>query len=313
MERPSNTDILLLRNGDKLTGTILNESFSIRTSYAQLKFNNRMIAGIDLEGGDQNIESIVTVNNNRFSGFIDDPFFVFKLQTGAQIKVRREKVLKAIFRVREAERRGIPQRQFVLLKNGDYFSGKIMNDQLVVATTYAKVPLALKDADTITLIGKQTPLTKVVMLNGDILQGVLETEDIKIQLDVGTEIAVYKDRIDKIYCRDGYVPDLAQIRSGVTVVALSSAVDDYDSVVHRDYFLVKTVPKSSQYYGKLRPGDKIIAVDGVPYSNIPEKTYKGHGGRLTPMLWELLDGKRSQIILTVVRGEEKFKLKLIKK
>ena len=133
---------------------------------------------------------------------------------------------------------------------------------------------------------------------------------------MGTEITVYKDRIDVIYCRDGFVPDLAQIRSGVAVVALSGddvGGDEYDFALPGDYILVKSVPKSSPYYGKLRLGDKIIAVDGVPYSNIPERTYKGHGGRLTPMRWELLDGKRSQIILTVVRGEVKFKLMLIKK
>jgi len=115
LERPSNTDILLLRNGDKLTGTVLNDKFSIRTSYAKIELNNRIIAGIDLEGGANNIEKIITVNNNRFSGFIDDPVFVFKLQSDAKIEVRREKVLKVVFRVREAERRGIPQRVNLLL------------------------------------------------------------------------------------------------------------------------------------------------------------------------------------------------------
>ena len=66
LERPSETDILLLRNGDRLTGTILNESFGIRTSYGSMRFNNRVIAGIDLEGGANNIESILTVNNFGF-------------------------------------------------------------------------------------------------------------------------------------------------------------------------------------------------------------------------------------------------------
>jgi hypothetical protein len=143
LERPSDTDVLLLLNGDQLTGTILNESFSIRTSYAQLNFNNRVIAGIDLEGGTNNIESIITVNDNRFSGFIDDPVFVLKLQSGPQIEVRREKVLKAIFRIRELELEGIPQRQFVTLKNGDFFSGLLLNTGLVAETTYADVPLDL--------------------------------------------------------------------------------------------------------------------------------------------------------------------------
>jgi len=206
LERPSNTDILLLRNGDKLTGTVLNETFSIRTSYAEIVLSNRIIAGIDLEGGTNNIEKIITVNNNRFSGFIDDSVFVFKLQSGDQIEVRREKVLKVVFRVREAERRGIPQRQFITLKNGDYFSGNILNEKLIIATTYAKVPLNLKDAESVTLIGAETPLTKVMMLNGDLLQGVLETEDIEIELDLGSTVKIYQDRIDVIYCQQGAMP-----------------------------------------------------------------------------------------------------------
>jgi len=229
LERSSHTDILLLRNSDKLTGTILNDSFRIRTSYAKIKLNIKTIAGIDLEGGKDNIETIITVNNNRFSGFIDDPVFVFKLQSGAQIQIRREKVLKAIFRIREAERQGIPQSQFILLKNGDFFTGKITNDRVTIATTYAKVPLNTDQANSITLIGGKTPLTKVLMLNGDTLQGVLETEDIAVELDVGSKAKIYKDRMDVIYCQYGFIPpqhvlfaSLATKQSGRSVVPVTS-------------------------------------------------------------------------------------------
>ena len=236
-ERPSNTDIILLRNGDKLTGTILNNSFSIRTSYAKIKLNNRSIAGIDLEGGKNNIEAIITVNNNRFSGFIDDPLFVFKLQSGAKIKVRREKVLKVIFRVREAERRGMPQRQFIVLKNGDYFSGKITNDKIVIGTTYAKIPLNLANVESIRLIGGDTPLTKVKMLNGDLLQGVLQTEDIALDLDVGSKAKIYQDRMEIIYCQYGFIPPdhayIAQRRamedtSGYSATSVASELEEID-------------------------------------------------------------------------------------
>ncbi len=50
-ERPKDVDILLLRNGDKLTGTVVNENFSIRTSYAHIVIETKYIAGINLEGG----------------------------------------------------------------------------------------------------------------------------------------------------------------------------------------------------------------------------------------------------------------------
>jgi len=206
-ERPKDVDILLLRNGDKLTGTVVNENFSIRTSYAHIVIESKYIAGINLEGGANNIESIITVNNNRFSGFIDDAFISFKLTNGPQLEIRREKVLKIVFRQRPQETTGMKWRQFMQLKNGDYFHGQILTKDITISTTYAKIPLDFATTESITLIGDANPLTTVKMTNGDTVQGILETEDIEIELDVGSVIEVYQDRIDRIFFKEGYVPD----------------------------------------------------------------------------------------------------------
>jgi formylglycine-generating enzyme required for sulfatase activity len=206
-ERPKDVDILLLRNGDKLTGTVVNENFSIRTSYAHIVIETKYIAGINLEGGANNIESIITVNNNRFSGFIDDAFISFKLTNGPQLEIRREKVLKIVFRQRPQETAGMKWRQFMQLKNGDYFHGQILTKDITISTTYAKIPLDFATTESITLIGDANPLTTVKMTNGDTVQGILETEDIEIELDVGSVIEVYQDRIDRIFFKEGYVPD----------------------------------------------------------------------------------------------------------
>ena len=117
-----------------------------------------------------------------------------------------EKVHKAIFSFQETEMDGIPQRQFIVLKNNDFLTGKILNDELTIVTTYAKVPLKLNDAESVTLIGESTPLTKVVMRNSDVLQGVLETEDLSISLDIGPDVKIYKDRIKVIHTREGFRP-----------------------------------------------------------------------------------------------------------
>jgi hypothetical protein len=304
LERPSSTDILLLRNGDKLTGTVLNDSFSIRTSYAQLKFNNRMIAGIDLEGGANNIESIITVNNNRFSGFIDDPVFVFKLQTGPQIEVRREKVLKAIFRVREAERQGIPQRQFLILKNGDYFSGKILNDELTVSTTYAKVPINLSNAESITMIGENNPLTKIVQRNGDILQGVLETEDIEVALDVGTQVKVFQDRFDVLYCREGFVPDMALIasRGGVIKLGEKGLMALQWQWTGNGLKVTEVLEGPSKEAG-IQVGDIFVTVDGKQIGSDQE---------MRGIRDEVKSGKRPQAVVGVLRGKDRLTFRMIK-
>ncbi len=306
LERPSNTDILLLRNGDQLTGTILNEKFSIRTSYAELHFNNRMIAGIDLEGGANNIESIVTVNNNRFSGFIDNPVFVFQLQTGPRIEIRREKVLKAIFRVREAERRGIPQRQFLVLKNGDYFSGKVINRELTVATTYATVPISLDNADTVTMIGEHNPLTRIRMLNNDVLQGVLETEDIKVELDVGTQVNIFQDRIDTIYCQEGFIPEIAaRVGSGRALV-LDRGQHKLDATwdTQGPMRTATVEPGGKADHAGLKVGDVFVTVDGQPLNG------KSHFDQVRK---EILEGKRSRAVFGIKRGTQTFTVVLLQK
>lgn len=196
--RPADVDILLLRNGDKLTGTVMNEKFSIRTSYAHIEIATNYIAGINLEGGTNNIESVISVNNNRFSGFIDNPFVVFKLDNGPQLEIRREKIQKVVFRVRQNETAGMKWRQFMQLKNGDYFHGMIMNKDILISTTYAKIPLNFSNIESIAFIEDDNILTIVKMNNGDTVQGILETEDIVIELDVATSIKVYQDRIEKI-------------------------------------------------------------------------------------------------------------------
>lgn len=265
-----------------------------------------MLAGIDLEGGANNIEAIVTVNNNRFSGFIDDPAFAFKLQTGPQIQIRREKVLKAIFRVREEERKGIPQKQFLLLKNGDYFTGRILNDKLSVSTTYAKVPLDLKDAESVRLIGGDNPLTKILMRNTDTVQGVLETEDISVELDVGPKIDIYQDRIDIFFCRDGFVPDLPTTRATGRVIRMGGR-DSFGANVNANEKGVVIVefgdPLSPLKAAGVLPGDVFINANGQKLSSIAE---------FTSLRDKVIQGLLPDVTFEVQRGDKRLTFRLTK-
>ncbi len=216
-ERQKDADIILLRNWDKLTGTVMNEKFSMKTSYAHVDVKTNYIAEIDLEGVENNMESIITVNNNRFSGLIDDDFINFKLTNGSELEIRREKVLKIIFRQRPQETAGMKWGQFVQLKNGDYFHGQILTKDIMISTTYAKIPLDFATVESITLIGESNPQKIVKMTNGDTIQGTLETENIQVELDVGSVIEVYQDRIERIFIKEGYIPD------GIPPIFMSSS------------------------------------------------------------------------------------------
>jgi hypothetical protein len=305
LERAGDDDILILRDGNRLTGTILNESFSLKTPYGGLTFNSQIVAGIDLKGGPNHIESIITVNNNRFSGFIEEPVFVFKLAEGPQVEIRREKVLKAVFRVRDSEREDMPQRQFLILKNKDFFSGEILNDQFVIATTYAKVPVMLDDVESLTLVGGTNHLTEVVFRNGDFLQGVLEWEDIHVELDIGSTIKIYQDRIHTIYGPEGFVPDTKAPVAPWPLLKLGESETVGYGAKFEDQRLkiVKIASKSPAEKVGLQIGDQIVSIDGEALNA---------ADALRNVRDEIISGKRQQAIVRVLRGEQVFTFRLIK-
>lgn len=205
VKRMPDTDILILRTGEKLTGSFPNQTFRFKAAYADLEIPARMIAGIDLEGEFSTQEAIVTVNGNRFSGFLHEPAFVLRQDDGSQIEVRREKVAKAIMRVRGEEREGTQQQPSnsltLRLKNGDVLSGVLLEPPVLVDANNAKVPFQLKDAETIALSHGKTHRAVVRLRNGELLQGALEAEDIDLQLELGPRIRIYLGRLDLIDCR----------------------------------------------------------------------------------------------------------------
>ena len=210
LKRPSETDLVFLKNGDKLTGTVLNASITMRTPYASnLEFETRLIAGILFEG-EAHMETVFTVNANRFSGFIDDPAVVFKPAEGPQMTIRKDKISKIVFRTRENELGGIQRNDLIVLNNGDVMSGLVLNKVLNVMTTPASAPIETHKVAHIAVIGGENALTTVRLREtGDEIKGVLQDEDIEVDLDCGPVIKVYQDRIKEIGFQKGYGTELS--------------------------------------------------------------------------------------------------------
>ncbi|HSR87545.1 MAG TPA: hypothetical protein VLL07_01220 [Pontiella sp.] len=308
MERSTENDILVLRNGDHLVGSILNDDFGIRTFYGQLNLKSELVAGIDLEGGENSIEAIITVNNNRFSGFIENPVFSVKLDAGPLVQVRRERVSKVVFHLRKGERDGLKQGRYLELKNGDYFSGTILNRMIVVAAAYGDVPVKLDAIKTISITGGSFPVVKIAQTNDTVVQGSLKTEDVEVMLDIGTMVKLFQDRIDKISAQQGDIPESAKIvgSSGQAV-----QVRSLDQLMAR--FIgsgpaassglgIGTVPDDSPFAGALEKGDVIESINGEPYGK----------GMLSASAKALMSGEVPVLTFGITRGDQSFNLRVTK-
>ncbi|MBI2947870.1 MAG: formylglycine-generating enzyme family protein [Verrucomicrobia bacterium] len=211
LKRPGDADLLLLRNGEKLTGTISNQNFRLITAYTQLDLATRHIAGIDLERGFSSQEVVVTVNGNRFSGFLHEPAFGLRLENGQQIEVRREKVAKAIFRIRADESGTHPRSHLIRLRNGDVLSGSLAAAPVLEGANHEKPSFQFGDVETLALAPGELPRATARLRNGDSWQGILRSEEISLELDLGLRVQIYQGRISLI---DGRPEALADLRTG---------------------------------------------------------------------------------------------------
>jgi len=296
LERVSTSDVLYLRNGDVITGTILNKNYNVTTSYTKLQINNRMIREIYLESGVNNISKIITTNNNKLSGYIDNPVIVFRLKNRNKIEVRREKILKLFFEVNKQELEAISQNQFIILKNGDYFSGTILEEEVYLATTYAEIHLSLNDIRSITQIRGENPLTKIEMLNGDLIQGILKTEDIEVILDVGPRIKIYQDQIDIIYCQRGFIPykEIEFLNKNLIFEESSSSRNRYVKT-NMGLEILELANDSPLLDLGIETGDILINIDGKQIDSLQ---------MLDLVFKELLLGNKGKAIMEVIRGKK---------
>jgi len=222
LERPVGEDVIFMKDGDKLTGKVTNSSIVIQTPYAQIFFDARLIAGI-IFGAGAYMERVYTVNKSYFSGFINNSTIDFRLSSGAEIVVRKEKIARILFRVREKELLGIPGSDIFYMVNGDVFAGRLTDEVLRVKTAYTDVTIEANTIRDISFIAEEQVFTKITLYNGDEINGVLRDEDIHIDLDAGPPITIYQDKIKEVRMRIGYEPVVVV---AVTTSTPVSATDD---------------------------------------------------------------------------------------
>jgi hypothetical protein len=208
-------DLIELTNGDVLHGTVLNESFRMATPYTEVELGAERVAGIDLERNRTEIETIVTVDNNKLAGFLRTGTFRVKLEGLEQpVDIRRERLLRVIFGCRGGERAGLERHQYIVLKNGDHFSAKIVDSRWVLDTGFAQMPLALEQLKSITF--DKNGGVQVTRLSEMSTRGRLSVEEIELEMDIaqgnGRRFKVHPDRIETLYCQEGYMPDNVQSR-----------------------------------------------------------------------------------------------------
>jgi hypothetical protein len=91
-------DTVELRNGDKLTGTVLDNSLTLTTPYTFVNLKKDQISEITPHPESQNEDVIVLSVGGTLTGTIEEPSLSFKLISGETISLDKEQCKKIILR-----------------------------------------------------------------------------------------------------------------------------------------------------------------------------------------------------------------------
>jgi hypothetical protein len=196
-------DVISFTNNDVLRGEVTNESIHITTPYSDVVVPLRKCAGISFEGSQTAGETVVTVNSNRITGIVTDRFIKFRIgSAGAEVPIRKEKIRHILLRRSPLESGFIESQQnsdLFIMANGDLLSGRSSDPSLLLRTDYSEIPVPFADIREMEIQKDSGGRVSIKKKNSEVLSGMLQTEEITLDLDAGIHLeAVYKDRFSKI-------------------------------------------------------------------------------------------------------------------
>jgi formylglycine-generating enzyme required for sulfatase activity len=181
-------DTLVLDTGETLSGAVVNEVFNLRTAYGGLKLERSWIASLDFTGDPHGLQTLVTVNSNRITGFLEETTVAFQPQGGSRNEIRRGKISQIRLVARTVKIPSSKSPTWVRLKGGDVLSGRLLPDPLPLLITNTQVAVSLNEISALVLTTNRTTPARLFLRNGKVFEAELAADFVSIQLDAGPTV-----------------------------------------------------------------------------------------------------------------------------
>jgi outer membrane protein OmpA-like peptidoglycan-associated protein len=189
-------DIVYIKNGDKLFGTIQSPSFTVQAPYGKVSIKNEFLKSINYNDGSVGRWTIETINNDRFSGSLLNDSIQFIQEDGKHRKLSREQIQR-IKREISGPSHSITTTIFTM-KNNDRFSGKFLNAGLEIRANYITKSIQPGEINRIEFTEEYQAGTTILLENGDLISGTLKQNQIRLTPDAVSEFTVAKSSLKSI-------------------------------------------------------------------------------------------------------------------
>jgi formylglycine-generating enzyme required for sulfatase activity len=198
---PSATVRLL--SGEKFVGTVLNTNFTWRTPYANVSLDPAMISVLELLPQPDASQRLVSVNQDRLSGLLEEDLLLLRTADGKETSIRRETIADVTFALRPGTRADSESAMTLRFRNGDVLRGWLAEDSL---------PIIVAEGES---ARNQVPLSNVLSMviapvrdavirqkDGSELRGRIDSEMLLLRLAIGPSIAVHPASLQSVESRE---------------------------------------------------------------------------------------------------------------
>ena len=189
-------DIVYIKNGDKLFGTIQDPSFTVQAPYGKVSINNESLKSLEHKAGSIDRWTIETINNDRFSGTLLNDSIEFIEESGKQRNLRRVQIQRI--------KREISGPSYLItttiftMKNSDRFSGKFLDTMLEIRANHTTRSIQSEEINRIEFAQDNQEFTSILLENGDLISGTLKLNQFLLDPDAVDEFTVAKSSLKSI-------------------------------------------------------------------------------------------------------------------
>ena len=199
LQRHEKSDLMILRNGDEMRGTIANTSFSLRASFGEVKIPAAQLIGMVSHSADAKVQMVLT-GGQVVAGELTSGLIVFKLAGGTELKVPPSGLRQVAYRLSPAKPEEVVTKQsLVMLRSGQRLAFDDAKVELPFLTAHGQLKLSPGDLRFLEMDSPAGGLHRAVFGSGSTLAGLLTVEEISLDLALGPPLKTARQRVARFY------------------------------------------------------------------------------------------------------------------
>ena len=189
-------DTVIMNNGDVFKGVIGNKSFELDTPYGGIRVLKQNIKSIRRGENHAGISEVLTVNNDLFSGTLRETTVNLSQETGGTLPVALDRIRQLVFDYDGPTH--LVDTTLYFMKNGDLFSGALLNPSLHIRTPHETLEYKQADFSRIDFFRTEALTVEALLNNKTFVAGELLEDRLLVKPECVSRLSLCKNMIRKI-------------------------------------------------------------------------------------------------------------------